>query len=150
MTGVAPTTGVTVPVTTLSDEVNATRADTARAPSPTLDRDAFLKLLVTQLKYQDPSKPMDSSQFMAQNAQLTSLEKLTELAETSRSPFATQQKLSAAGLVGRSISWKATDGTTETGTVTAATIAGDNPSLIVSGRLVPLDTVISVTTTAAA
>lgn len=149
MPAVAPTTGVTVPVTMLNDEVNATRADAVRAPSTTLDKDAFLKLLVTQLKYQDPSKPMDSSAFMAQNAQLTSLEKLTELTETSRSSFATQQKLSAAGLVGRNISWKATDGTTQTGTVTAASIAGDNPSLIVSGHMVPLDTVISVTTTAA-
>ena len=56
-------------------------AGTPEVALPSLDEEvgdvehAFLKLLVAQLKYQDPSKPMDSSEFMAQNAQLTALEK---------------------------------------------------------------------------
>lgn len=149
MAGVTGTTGATVPVTTLNAEVEAAKQAAQRVPSNTLDKDAFLQLLVAQLKYQDPSKPMDSSEFMTQNAQLTSVEKLSDLAEVTRSSFETQQKLSAAALVGRSITWKATDGTNQTGTVTAASIAGTNPSLIVSGQTVPLDSVISVTTSAA-
>ena len=45
-----------------------------------LDRDAFLKLLVAQLKYQDPTKPADASQMVAQSAQLTMVDRLNEIA----------------------------------------------------------------------
>ena len=44
-----------------------------------LGQDAFMQLLVTQLKNQDPTQPQDSSQFVAQLAQFTSLEKLTSM-----------------------------------------------------------------------
>lgn len=149
MTSVAATTGTQVPITTLQDEVAATKAaQNAPKGSSTLDSNAFLQLLVAQLKYQDPDKPADSSQFMAQQAQLSSLEKITALADTSRSSFTAQQKLSAASLVGRDISWRATDGTTSTGRVSAANIAGDNPTLSVNGHEVSLDDVLSVSTTA--
>ncbi len=45
-----------------------------------LGQDAFLKLLVTQLQHQDPLDPMDDTEFIAQLAQFSSLEKLTEMA----------------------------------------------------------------------
>ena len=48
-------------------------------PTKSLGEDAFLQLLVTQLKNQDPTQPQDSSQFVAQLAQFTSLEKLTSM-----------------------------------------------------------------------
>lgn len=47
-----------------------------------LGQDAFLKLLVTQLQHQDPSKPIDDTQFIAQLAQFSSLEKLTDMASS--------------------------------------------------------------------
>ena len=45
-----------------------------------LGQDAFLKLLVTQLQHQDPLNPLDDTEFIAQLAQFSSLEKLTEIA----------------------------------------------------------------------
>ena len=45
-----------------------------------LGQDTFLKLLVTQLQHQDPLDPMDDTEFIAQLAQFSSLEKLTEMA----------------------------------------------------------------------
>jgi flagellar basal-body rod modification protein FlgD len=49
------------------------------APKQSLDKDAFMTLLVTQLKNQDPMNPSDSSQLAAQLAQFTSVEQLTQL-----------------------------------------------------------------------
>ena len=47
-----------------------------------LSRDAFLSLLVTQLQHQDPTEPMDNSQFIAQLAQFSSLEQLQQVNTT--------------------------------------------------------------------
>ena len=48
-----------------------------------MDKDTFLKLLVAQLKYQDPLSPADPQQFLAQSAQFTTVEKLEEIAAAS-------------------------------------------------------------------
>ena len=48
--------------------------------SSSLGQDAFLKLLVTQLQHQDPTKPQADGEFIAQLAQFSSLEKLTQIA----------------------------------------------------------------------
>ncbi|MCB0407056.1 MAG: hypothetical protein KDD34_02565, partial [Bdellovibrionales bacterium] len=46
-----------------------------------MDKDAFLKLLLTQMKNQDPTTPLDSHEMAAQLAQFTSLEKLTNISD---------------------------------------------------------------------
>lgn len=63
----------------------ATAAVTSAAASSRTDglgRDAFLQLLVTQLRNQDPLQPIENGEFLAQLAQFSSLEKLTDI-ETS-------------------------------------------------------------------
>lgn len=45
----------------------------------TIGKDAFLNLLITQLRYQDPTSPMADGEFLAQLAQFTSLEQLQEM-----------------------------------------------------------------------
>ena len=59
--------------------------NTVKARPDGLGRDAFLKLLVTQLQHQDPTKPIDDTSFIAQLAQFSSLEKLTEIADAVKS-----------------------------------------------------------------
>ena len=54
-------------------------ASTSTTAKDGLGRDAFLQLLVTQLKHQDPMKPKEDGEFLAQLAQFSSLEKLTSI-----------------------------------------------------------------------
>jgi flagellar basal-body rod modification protein FlgD len=89
-----------------------------------LDSDAFLKLLVAQLKYQDPSKPTDSTEMMAQSAQFTMVQRLEDMAKSTASTLGIEQGMAASSLVGKSVSWLETDGTTRTGTVSSASFGG--------------------------
>lgn len=54
----------------------------AAAPEKSLGQDAFLKLLVTQLRNQNPSEPQDSNELISQLATFSSLEKLTHIDDT--------------------------------------------------------------------
>jgi flagellar basal-body rod modification protein FlgD len=54
-------------------------APTAQPGGPTLGKEDFLKLLITQLRNQDPLNPLDQNQFLAQTAQFTSLENLQNI-----------------------------------------------------------------------
>jgi flagellar basal-body rod modification protein FlgD len=68
---------VTIDPTTASSAAAATGVS---APKSTdLGQDAFMKLLITQLEHQDPTQPQDSAAFIAQLAQFSSLEKLTNM-----------------------------------------------------------------------
>ncbi len=107
----------------------------------TLDGDAFLKLLVAQLKYQDPSKPVDSSAFMAQTAQLQMVETMQKLVDQNASVISGQQSLSALALTGQKVTWTGTDGSTSTGVVDAVKLSGGAPTLLVGDREVPLSEV---------
>ena len=97
---------------------------TSPQDSTKLDSNAFLKLLVAQLKYQDPSKPTDSTEMMAQSAQFSMVQRLEDMATSSASSLKLQQGMAASNLVGQSISWLDTDGTTRTGTVSSASFGG--------------------------
>jgi flagellar basal-body rod modification protein FlgD len=55
------------------------KSDTSKKEDTPIDKDAFLKLLVTQLKYQDPLQPMEDTEFIAQLAQFSSLEQIQNL-----------------------------------------------------------------------
>ncbi|MBR1597466.1 MAG: hypothetical protein IJ661_00975 [Lachnospiraceae bacterium] len=48
----------------------------------TLDKDAFLKLLVTQMQYQDPMEPTSNTEYMSQMAQFSSVEQMQNLTST--------------------------------------------------------------------
>ncbi|MDW8061026.1 MAG: flagellar hook capping FlgD N-terminal domain-containing protein, partial [Thermomicrobium sp.] len=61
---------------------NGTPATTGIGPGGRLDKQAFLMLLVAQLKNQDPLNPMQDREFIAQLAQLNTLEQLQQLNET--------------------------------------------------------------------
>lgn len=118
-------------------------------PGGALDKDAFLKLLVAQLKYQDPSKPADSSQFIAQTAQFTTLEKLSAMAIGQQDLLAAQLQLGASNLIGRTVSYVDADAKTISGIVTSASFSGSTPTLKVGDKDVLLSSVKEVRNTPA-
>ncbi len=81
-------------------------ATSSATGSQALGKDAFLQLLVTQLKNQNPLDPQDNSAFVAQLAQFSSLEGITTLNDSVTaisSSFNSSQALQASSLVGRSV-----------------------------------------------
>jgi flagellar basal-body rod modification protein FlgD len=141
----------------VSKEFDVNRAATSMYTSKTTtdvgtskdvgDKDTFLKLLVAQLKYQDPSNPADSTQFLAQTAQFTQVEKLGQIATMMQA----QQLIGASNLVGRTVTYQDADGASQTGVVTSAKLNGDSgPTLKVGNTDVQLSKVTEVQQTAAA
>jgi flagellar basal-body rod modification protein FlgD len=126
----------------------APQAPTAKKADNALGKDAFLKLLVAQLKYQDPSKPVDSAQFMAQTAQFSMVEKLDEMSTNGQALLSAQLMLGASNLVGRTVSYVDAGGMEATGVVTSATISGSSPTVRVGNTDVALSSVKEVRTSA--
>jgi len=63
--------------------------------------DMFLKLLVAEMKYQDPSSPMSTSDMMAQTATLTQTQSLQQIQQQNAQLVSLQRSLAAVGLAGR-------------------------------------------------
>ena len=118
-------------------------SETGTVGKAELGKDAFLNLLVAQLKYQDPSKPTDASEFMSQTAQFTMVEKLEALESAQTAMVNAQNLASATSLVGRRITW--TEGTaSKTGVVTAVTMNNGTARLSVGDLTVDLSAVTKV------
>lgn len=100
----------------------------AGATGNTLGLQDFMKILLTQLTYQDPLKPMDNQQFMAQLAQFTTLEQTQHLTDQLQQLTDNQAALQSVGLIGRTVDVK-TAGGTKSGVVAALSLQGSTPSL---------------------
>lgn len=114
----------------------------SRVQNHELGKDDFLKLLITQLSNQDPTAPMENNEFIAQMAQFSSLEQMTNM-NTEFTKMAAMLKTSEAqNLIGRQVELDIGDAT-ERGTVEAAT-REENPRVLVNGRYYTMEQVASI------
>jgi flagellar basal-body rod modification protein FlgD len=127
--------------TTIDQLTGGQSAKTATPAGGNLGKDAFLKLLVAQLKYQDPNNPTDGSAFLSQTAQFTQVEKLDALATVQNNLLSAQLSATASGLVGHTVTYTGIDGKEAVGVVTSAVISGSSPTLKVGNTDVPLSSV---------
>ncbi len=109
-----------------------------------MDQEVFLALLVAQLRNQDPTAPMDTTEMMAQSTQLASMEQLTGLADTSRESFALQMRIAASGLVGQQVSYVDDAGEVRHGIATAVSFETEVPMVTIGEDRVALDAVSAV------
>jgi flagellar basal-body rod modification protein FlgD len=116
--------------------VEDTWASTTRKASSELDKDAFLRLLLTELKYQDPLNPTDDKAFIAQMAQFSALEQMQNM---SKAMSLTQ----GCSLIGRQIiaqtKEKAVSGVAE-----AVVIRNGSPYIRTSEDEVPMESVMEI------
>jgi flagellar basal-body rod modification protein FlgD len=96
-----------------------------------LGKDDFLKILITQLTHQDPTQPMQDKEFVAQMAQFSSLEQMTNLSKEFSKVSQAVASSQAMSLLGRSVEILAGDGTIN-GVVKEVT-GGEYPQLKVNG-----------------
>ncbi len=113
-------------------------------PTDQLGKDTFLKLMVAQLRNQDPMNPTDSTAFLAQTAQFTSLEKMDALAQQSAQALTAQLAFGASGLVGKDVTYLAEDGTETPGTVSSVRFTADGPLLHIGDTDVAMNNVVAV------
>lgn len=102
-----------------------------------LGKDDFLKMLVTQLRYQDPLQPMEDKEFIAQMAQFSSLEQMQNM----NTAMITTQ---ATNLIGKEIHWLDDQGKEKSGVVTAVTTFEGVSKLMVGDVSVGMDKVFKV------
>jgi len=96
-----------------------------------LSQQDFLKVLTTQLQFQDPLKPMDNDQFLAQMAQFATLGLMQQQTDSTNSLLTIQTASQTVGLLGKSVQVTTSTGT-KTGSVTTITFQADGtPQLAV-------------------
>lgn len=77
------------------DQIMKDQENAKKLKNQEVDKDAFLKLFMTQLQHQDPLSPMDNKDFIAQMAQFSSVEQLTNIASSTSASLNNDQTLSA-------------------------------------------------------
>jgi len=114
-------------------------------PSQTLGKDDFLRILLTQLSHQDPTAPMQDNEFIAQMAQFSALEQMTNMASDFARMARMLQSTEAASALGQAVQLDMGDETVQ-GVVQAVT-RGDVPQILVNGRFFNWDQVSKIINT---
>ncbi len=119
-------------------------ASSAAVPPPpvqTMGSEVFMSLLVSQLRNQDPSSPMNTNEMIAQTTQLAMMESLVGLSRTTEENFGLQMRIAAAGIVGAEVTYRDEQGEQRTGTAGAVSFRGPVPIITVDGLELPLDAI---------
>lgn len=111
---------------------STTTTTTSTKTPGVMDKDAFLKLLVGQLRNQDPMNP-EAGMDMGQMAQFSMVEQITNLTGTTQQLLDETRMGSVLNLVGKTVTYTDRDGASVTGIVDRVIVAGGEPRLTVAG-----------------
>ena len=124
------------------DTFNKSLATNGRQASQELGKDDFLKLLITQLQNQDPTSPMENTEFIAQMAQFSSLEQMTNMSTEFTKLANMLNSGEAVSLLGKNV--EVASGDTSISGVVEAVTRGINPQVKVNGMLYSMDEINAV------
>ncbi len=113
-----------------------------------LGKDDFLKILVTQLSYQDPTKPLEDKEFISQMAQFSSLEQMTNMSKSFSSLSGMLVQSNALNLLGKNV--EITTGETVINGVVEEITGRDHPQIKVNGKYYDFNQVDKITNKGAA
>jgi flagellar basal-body rod modification protein FlgD len=111
--------------------IDSTSTVTAAATSQ-LRLDDLLRVLLTELTHQDPFKPVDNKDFMAQIAQFASLDTSQQLNDNIVQLLSLQALNQSVGLIGRQVSATLDDGRVINGKVESIALANGAPRLTIN------------------
>ena len=112
---------------------------TPTTPTPTstttngLGKDTFMKLLVAQMRQQNPMEPTDDKEMIAQMTQFSILEQLTSVATASEAAATSGTIQQSLAVIGHDVSYQAADGTTASGVVEQMSFVDGKPVLKIGG-----------------
>ena len=137
-----------IPGISSSDSFSASSSQATK----NLDKNAFMKLLVSQLQHQDPMSPVANEDFVAQLATFSSLEQLEGLNQNMVTSIALNQSnallsqlTQSSALIGKEVSWQDFDSEQEhSGKVESVKIVDGLATLRIDGQDVPLASVTEV------
>lgn len=121
---------------------NKTLVVNGRTTSNELGKDDFLKLLIAQLSNQDPTSPMENTEFIAQMAQFSSLEQISNMNNEFSKLTATFNSSQAVSMIGKTVDLENGD-VIVTGNVEAAT-RGTNPQVMVNGMFYDMEKITAI------
>jgi flagellar basal-body rod modification protein FlgD len=98
---------------------------TQSASNNVVDQNTFLQLLIAQMRNQDPTNPMDSSQMMGQFAQMSQVEQAVQTNSKLDALLSSQALSQADSLIGRTVKFTSDDGTTVSGKIKSVSINKD-------------------------
>ena len=126
----------TTPITGTTTATAATTGTSSKtAANQILGKDDFLKLMVAQMKNQDPMNPADDKDNIAQMAQFSSLEQITNLANATQDLANRLSLTQNVGLLGHTVTYTGTDGSAVSGTVDGLNLTTDGKAtLSVAGQ----------------
>ena len=118
------------------------RNNPTRQPQQSLGKDDFLKILITQLSYQDPTNPMQDKEFIAQMAQFSSLEQMTAMAKDFNKLTAMISGSEASASLGKNV--EIAEGERLVQGMVQAVTRGENPQVLVNGGFYNWENVVKV------
>lgn len=135
---IAPTTKTTTPNGTAAAGSGSGSGSSALQG---MGSEAFMKLLVAQMKYQNPMQPTDGTQYMAQISQYAMVEQLQKVSQGQQEASTYQRAMIASSMIGKQVAGVNDAGQAVSGQVTGVSFQAGKPVLVTTGGQLPIDKV---------